>query len=179
MGECFRDQEGNWIKGKNRTVEMIYNDHERWKRETNSNEKLLKEFNSAKHEPVIAKSKQLILLQAPITPLHDMKLGPVNHILDDCSKLCENNELENFLEKKGITREVYFHKLEGNEVTRIMQALDELENELPMDKLQHVNSLKALKELQDAVCKTELDEQYKVKIDDFKKEYNKLREEAV
>ena len=59
-----------------------------------------------------------------------------------------------------------------------MQALDELENELPMDKLQHVNSLKALKELQDAVCKTELDEQYKVKIDDFKKEYNTLREES-
>ena len=78
----------------------MFNDNERWKKETDSNEKLLKNYNSAKNSPIMAKSKELILLQSPITPLHDMKLGPVNHILDNCSNFCENNEVENFLEKK-------------------------------------------------------------------------------
>ena len=107
-----------------------------------------------------------------------MKLGPVNHILDNCSQMCENDEVENFLDKKGIKREVYFHKLEGNETSRVLNDLEDLEQELPKDKLQHVNCLKSLKVLQDAVCKTELDENYKVKISNFKDEYNKLREET-
>ena len=118
------------------------------------------------------------MLQAPITPLHDMKLGPVNHFIDNCSQLCEDNELENFLAKKGITREVCFHRLEGNEVTRVMKELDDLEKELPNDKLQHVKCLRSLKDLQDSVCKTELDPQYNIKIADFKNEYTKLREES-
>ena len=65
MGECFRDEKGNWIKGKNRTVESVFNDNERWKKETDSNEKLLKNYNSAKNPPIMAKSKELILLQPP------------------------------------------------------------------------------------------------------------------
>lgn len=118
------------------------------------------------------------MLEAPITPLHDMKLCSVNHILDNCSKLCESNELENFLDKKGITREVYFHKLVGNKVTRVMQDLDDMEKELPSDNLHHVKCLRSLKDLQDAVCKTELDDHFKTKIGEFKKDYSKLREES-
>ena len=58
-----------------------------------------------------------------------------------------------------------------------MKELDDLEKELPNDKLQHVKCLRSLKDLQDAVCKTELDPQNNIKIADFKNEYTKLREE--
>ena len=64
------------------------------------------------------------------------------------------------------------------EITRVMQGLDDMEKELPIDKLQHVKCLRSLKDLQDAVCKTELDDNYKTKIGDFKKDYIKLREES-
>ena len=59
-----------------------------------------------------------------------------------------------------------------------MNYLDDLEKELPSDKLQHVKCLRSLKDLQDAVCKTELDDHYKTKIGEFKKDYSKLREES-
>ena len=60
-----------------------------------------------------------------------------------------------------------------------MKELDDLEKELPNDKLQHVKCLRSLKDLQDAVCKTELDPQYNIKIVDFKNEYTKLRDEFI
>ena len=59
-----------------------------------------------------------------------------------------------------------------------MNDLDDLEKELPGDKSQYVKCLRSLKDLQDAVCTTDLDEKYSLKISEFKKQYDKLREES-
>ena len=84
--------------------------------------------------------------------------------------------VENFLIKQGITREKYFNKLEGNEASRVLNNLAALETMLSEHQIQHVNCLKALKELQSAVCRQKLASDYKVKLDNFKKEFKSLRD---
>ena len=42
FGLCFRNEDGEWVKGPNRTVEMVYKDNERWMSETNGNTNFLK-----------------------------------------------------------------------------------------------------------------------------------------
>ena len=78
--------------------------------------------------------------------------------------------------KQGITREKYFHKLEGNECSTVLKHLDELEEMLSEDNRQHVTCLRALKELQLAVCRRSLAQNYKEKLGNFKKNFQKLRE---
>ena len=81
-----------------------------------------------------------------------------------------------FLSKQGITREKYFHKLEGNECSTVLKHLDELEEMLPEDNSQHVTCLRALKELQLAVCRRSLTSNYKEKLANFRLNFKKLRE---
>ena len=103
FGLCYRNEEGVWVKGPNRTIDSLYKDNARWKAETNENLKDLKNYNSAKNQPIMARSHKLVLLQAPPTPLHDLHIGPVNHILENLG-----DDLEHFLAKQGITREKFF-----------------------------------------------------------------------
>ena len=79
---------------------------------------------------------------------------------------------------KRITREKFFHKLEGNEASKVLNNLDELKIMLPDNEHQHVICLKALRELQTAVCRSKLAPDYKDKLDNFEKEFNSLREQS-
>ena len=73
-----------------------------------------------------------------------------------------------------VTNEKYFHKLEGNEAMRVLNNLDELKLMLPDNEHQQVICLKALRELQTAVCRRNLAPDYKDKLDNFEKEFNSL-----
>ena len=75
---------------------MIYKDNERWNSEINGNVNVLKNYNSAKNKPLIFRNQELVLMQAPPTPLHDLHLGPVNHILENIGK-----DVKNFLVKSN------------------------------------------------------------------------------
>ena len=65
-----------------------------------------------------------------------------------------------------------------HEASKVLNNLDELKIMLPDNEHQHVICLKALRELQTAVCRSNLAPDYKDKLDNFEKEFNSLREQS-
>ena len=59
-----------------------------------------------------------------------------------------------------------------------MRVLNNLKVMLPETEHQHVICLKTLRELQTTVCRSILAADYKDKLDNFKKEFNSLREKS-
>ena len=94
---------------------------------------LAKNHCSVVEEPILGKSepeKPLLLILVP--PGLHLKLGIVNDALVLIGKLWGDDNLEEWLRRRGI-RYVPYHgvMLEGNECNRVLQHLDSLEQELP------------------------------------------------
>ena len=71
LGQCYKLPNGDWVKGEYRTVKMNYEDNQKWLDETGGNISKLKNYHNVQHKPFVKCSEDLIMLQAPISPLHD------------------------------------------------------------------------------------------------------------
>ena len=81
--------DGKWVKGENRTLESIANDHTLWELESGEKNELKQYFNAIREPILKAPNAKLLennysetktLLLTPIPPLHVIRLGPVNKI---------------------------------------------------------------------------------------------------
>ena len=72
----------------------------------------LKKYHNVQNKPFVKCSDSLIMIQAPISPLHDCKLGPTNHIIDALENNIEDESFKDFMNDLNIVKEEYFHKLE-------------------------------------------------------------------
>ena len=54
-GECYKDENSSeWVKGKNRTIQNINENQEKWKKKTRSNRKYLMNFKNCENTPLIS-----------------------------------------------------------------------------------------------------------------------------
>ena len=80
----------------------------------------------------------------PISPLHDCKLGPVNHIISSLEDQLDDETFKDFMNGLNIVKEEYFHKLEGNECSKLLKNLDKLRQAISVDLFPFVDTLESL-----------------------------------
>ena len=84
------------------------------------------------------------MLEAPISPLHDCKLGPVNHVVSALEDEIEDDSLKNYMKDLNIVKEEYFHKLEGNECSKVLKNLEKLREDIPVELFPFIDTLESL-----------------------------------
>ena len=89
-GECYKDDQGNWMKGPDRTVTNIREHRRRWMMKSRSkkgNRANLKQYMNCENAPLInGDPDDPIILTVPPPPLHTILLGPVNHVFKELMK---------------------------------------------------------------------------------------------
>ena len=75
----------------------------------------------------------------------------------------------------NIVKEEYFHKLEGNECSKVLKNLDKIRQHIPVDFSPFVDTLESLSKLISSVCPKALDPNYKEEISKFKQDYSDMR----
>ena len=88
-------RKGDWIKGKNRTLNGIIDNQSKWASDTDSRKEDLKYYFNCKFEPICSQegTKDVIHL-CPPPYLHVVVLGPFNHIWNELKKLVSLTEFE-------------------------------------------------------------------------------------
>ena len=72
-----------------------------------------------------------IIESFPPPPLHTVKLGPVNGLLELFSETCPE-ETKEFLESNYITKEAYHGgELEGGQCDKLLKKIEKLEETIP------------------------------------------------
>ena len=89
---------------------MNHDDNQKWLDETGGKKSQLKKYQSVQHKPFGKSSDKLIMLEAPISPLHDCKLGPVNHVVESLEDEIQDDSFKDFMNDLKIVKEDYFHK---------------------------------------------------------------------
>ena len=93
-GECYKDNNGYWIKGKDRTIKNITANQKRWIEKSGGdkgNRAILKDYMNTEHEPLINGSREEPVIKViPPPPLHTILLGPVNLVINELIKRCPN-----------------------------------------------------------------------------------------
>ena len=89
-GECFRNEYGNWVKGRDGTIGNIKEHRAKWmerSRNKEGNRKKIKEHMNCEYEPLInGYPEDSMINTIPPPPLHTILLGPVNHIMKELFK---------------------------------------------------------------------------------------------
>ena len=89
-GECFRNENGEWTKGRDRTVNNIKENRAKWihkSKNIGGNRKLLKDFMNCESDPLINGDPDCPIIKIiPPPPLHIVLLGTVNHIFKEFEK---------------------------------------------------------------------------------------------
>ena len=89
-GECYKDSQGNWIKGQDRTICNIRENRRTWMRRSRSKKGKrtnLKKYMNCEFEPLInGDPEDPIIKTVPPPPLHTVLLGPVNHLMKELMK---------------------------------------------------------------------------------------------
>ena len=80
-GECYKDEYGLWIKGRDQTIENLTENQKKWctkSRIKSGNRKTLKDFKNCEFIPLLTSEKQTpIIYTIPPPPLHILLLGPI------------------------------------------------------------------------------------------------------
>jgi hypothetical protein len=86
-GECYKDNDGNWLKGRDRTLANIRQNQTKWmqrSRDKNGTWANLKDHMNCEHDPLLGgNSNDPIIKTIPPPPLHTVLLGPVSHIIKE------------------------------------------------------------------------------------------------
>ena len=89
-GECFKDKDGNWIKGRDRTIGNIREHRTKWmKRSRNKkgNRNNLKEHFNCEFDPLVnVNPDESVIKVIPPPAFHTILLGPVNHVFKELKK---------------------------------------------------------------------------------------------
>ena len=96
-------------------------------------------------------------------------LGPVNHIISSLEDQLEDDTFKDFMNYLNIVKEEYFHKLEGNECSKVLKNLDKLRQVISVDLFPYVDTLESLAKL------ISLESNYKEVITKFKADFSDLR----
>ena len=105
--------DGKWVKGENRTLESIANDHTLWELESGEKNELKQYFNAIREPILKAPNAKLLennysetktLLLTPIPPLHVIRLGPVNKIWQGLSQKETFGKVEEIEKSLGLVR---------------------------------------------------------------------------
>lgn len=106
----MRDKYGLWTQGEDRTVRNLHEAHTAWVEEGNSLRNNLKNYYNVEYPPIIAGPDESKIIEIiPPPPLHLIRLGPVNKIMDHLLKICPLG-VEEFQEKLHIHRSEYFRE---------------------------------------------------------------------
>ena len=122
-GLCFRDSDGYWHEGENRSwkqLEVMANNYNLY---GNGNRSTLKKFGNVEFSPIISDNdkNKVVIEKIPPPPLH-IKLGGVNHLVN---VLEEEDPLgfSNFTNIFNLVKDSKYHgyTYEGNETTKILK----------------------------------------------------------
>ena len=121
-GLCFRDSDGYWHEGENRSWKQLETMANNYNLHGNSKRSNLKRFGNVEYAPIISDNdkEKLVIEKIPPPPLH-IKLGVVNHLVD---VLEEEDPLgfSIFTKKYGLVIDKYHgYTYEGNETTKILK----------------------------------------------------------
>ena len=87
-GHCFKNCDGTWSKGNDKSFGEISQYSNKWKVETGGDRKRLKDYFNYEFTPLLpVPPEDLILQNVPPPPLHLVDLGPINIILRSLENL--------------------------------------------------------------------------------------------
>ena len=93
-GECCKDDEGNWIKGQDRTIKNLTDNQKKWcanSKGTKNDKQNLKKYKNCNFLPLITSAEETpILYLIPPPPLHTLLLSPVNDVMKKLQSLYPN-----------------------------------------------------------------------------------------
>ena len=170
-GECFKDNHGNWVKGKDRTVKNLTENQMKWC-ENSMDRKYLKKYKNCNNVPLITSEEETpILYLIPPPPLHTLLLGPVNDVIKKLQSLHPN--LIKILEQLHIQRSKYHGRnFEGNQCRNILKNIKKLE--IPNELKEFENFLFNLKVIYKVSNSQLLPHNYCQVIDNFSESWLKL-----
>ena len=115
FGKCRKDGNGNWIPGEDRSLENLAEANEDWLLNGDGKKENLKYYFNVRNLPLIGEKKNMkVILLIPPPPLHLIRLGPTNHLLEELRLLCPEILME-FCRKIHIVRSGYHGRcFEGN-----------------------------------------------------------------
>lgn len=128
-GECFRDKDGVWVKGEDRTVGRIVGHRMNWigrSRKPGGNRSRLKDYMNCENVPLInGDPEDPIFKTIPPPPLHTVLLGPVNHVFKELSK--RHPRILKTVSSLHIQRSQYHGRsFEGNQCRHLLKSIEKL-----------------------------------------------------
>ena len=129
-GQCFKNKDGTWYKGCNRTLQTILENFTKWI-EDGRKENRRKDFFSWEGEPLITpkdgEQESSVIKRCPPPPLH-LILGSFNHVWKELLQLFP--ALTNFQDELEVQTSNYQGKrnFEGNQIAKILDNLDKLKD---------------------------------------------------
>ena len=105
-------------------MEEINRQNQKWIEETGADSSKLKDYFNCKNQSLLNKSasgETKVIESCPPPPLHTVKLGPVNGLLELLSEKCPE-ETKEFLVNNYITKEAYHGgELEGEQYDKLLK----------------------------------------------------------
>ena len=163
-------EEGLWNVGRDRTVEEINHFNQRWIDETGADPSKLKDYFNCKNKSLLKANNSgatKVIEACSPPPLHTVKLGPVNGLLDLLTENCPE-ETKEFLLENHITKEAYHGgELEGGQFDKLLKKIDYLEDTIPDEHKSILDGFAATDALNKAVCGKFLEHNYEEAIKIF------------
>ena len=173
-GECYKDDNGNWICGDLRTFQSILDNCREWEASGLPRSEA-KQHKNCVHEPLImfGDPDELVLRKVCPPGLH-LYLG-FNHILKGFLNVWP--KLQDWLENHGIVFMKYHGEtLEGNEVKKVLRLLDELRADAPRRFAPFIKCMEDFGAVAHACFRTnDLQANYKDSIKAFSKSFKVLK----
>ena len=128
-GECFRNRQGMWVKGPDRTINKIKMCRTKWinkSRNKEGNRANLKNYMNCEYIPLVnGDPNDPIIKTIPPPPLHTVLLGPVNHVFKALEK--KYPQILQTISKLHIQKSKYHGcSFEGNQCRSILRSIHKL-----------------------------------------------------
>ena len=174
-GECFKDDNGNWHKGRDRTGFNIKENRAKWIRSSAGrkiNRANLKDYMNCENDPLLDKVEDPIIKLIPPPALHTILLGPVNHVYRGLQKVYP--KVAQTISNLHIQQAKYHgQNFEGNQCRALLRKIEYLQ--IPDCFKEFKDVFLAIKDIHTLSNQPILSCNYHKVIDNFRQAWYRLR----